>query len=188
MIDFVRITQLAVDAELRAQTAQVVGYGDETDGGDAEQADEVEVTHPLGFISRPVVTDTLEGVVVMRGDEPVVLALVDKGAAAQAVEEGEARMHGVGSGNAAAVTRIRNSGAIELTPKSGQDLVLAGGTLEVARRTDPVTAAAGLLTTLGQIVTLLNTPGPVVGAPGTITPFTGPTVGSINSGAPNVKA
>lgn len=183
MIDFVRITQLAVDAELRAQTAQVVGYGDETDGGDAEQADEVEVTHPLGFISRPVVTDTLEGVVVMRGDEPVVLALVDKGAAAQAVEEGEARMHGVGSGNAAAVTRIRNSGAIELTPKSGQDLVLAGGTKKVARVDDPVSAVASLATWISSVTTFVNGI-----APGTLTPPTGFGTIASSGGAPNVKA
>lgn len=198
-MEFVRITQLAVDAELRVQTAQTVGFGDETDGGDAEQSDEAEVLQPAGFASRPAITDTLEGFAVMRGDEPVVLVLLDKGAPAQDVEAGETRLYGVnGSTNGAAVIRIRATGAIEVTAKSGTNVsisvsgggnvVLAGGSLEVARRTDPVTAAAGLLTTLGQIATLLNTAGPVVGAPGTVTPFTGPTVGTITSGATNVKA
>jgi hypothetical protein len=198
MIDFAKIGRLAVDADLRVQTAQVAGYGDDADGGDVEQEDAAEVLHPCGFMSRPVVSDTLEGVVVTRGDEPVVLVLIDKGAPAQDVESGEARMHGVnGSTNAAAVIRIRASGAIEVTAKSAQNItlsvsgggsiVLAGGSLEVARRTDPVTPSAALLTTLGQIATLLNTAGPVVGAPGTVTPFSG-SAGAITSGAANVKA
>lgn len=141
MIDFGRIFRFAVDATLRVVTAQVAQFGDD-ESGDVEQEDEAEVLHPCGFIARPVVTDTLEGVVVQRGDEAVVLVVIDKGAPAQNVEEGEARVHGVGSGNAAAVIRIRNNGDIEITPKSGRNVVHAGGSTPVAKEGSATTGHA----------------------------------------------
>lgn len=193
MIDFGKVTRLAQDADLRVQTAQVATYGDETDGADVEQEDQAEVLHPVGFIARPVVTDTLEGVVVTRGDEPVVLVLVDKGAPAQAVEEGEARMHGVGSENSTAVIRIRNDGSIEISAKSardialmvsgGGDVVLAGGSLSVARQTDAVGPHANMTTWMTQVALAVN--GLV---PGAVNPGLPVAFATISGGATNVKA
>lgn len=151
-------------------------------------ADAVEVYQPQGLRAVPVPRAETEALVIELANGERLALVIDKKRDGGAVvpEAGETQVHGLAQ--PAAVIRWRASGKIEVTPLAGQDLVLAGGSLEVARRTDPVTAAAGLLTTLGQIVTLLNTPGPVVGAPATITPFTGPTVGTITSGAPTVKA
>jgi phage gp45-like len=197
-LQFVRVTGVTASSSTRATTLQVAGVGSESNSNDGERFDGVESTQPAGLMASPAVTSTAEAVCVRRGDELVALVIIDKGAAAQNVEAGETRLYGVGGDNATAVIRLRANGDIDITAKSarsinlsvsgGGSVVLAGGSLEVARRTDPVTAAAGLLTTLGQIVTLLNTAGPVVGAPGTVTPFTGPTVGTITSGAANVKA
>lgn len=198
-IEIVKVTATAASTSSRVVTVQAAGVGAEGDDDGAQGFDDVEVAQPCGLMARPSLTRTTEGVCVRRGDELVALVLIDKGAPAQDVEAGETRLYGVnGSTNSTAVIRIRANGDIDVTAKSarsinlsvsgGGSVVLAGGSLEVARRTDPVTAAAGLLTTLGQIVTLLNTAGPVVGAPGTVTPFTGPTVGTITSGATNVKA
>lgn len=205
-MEFVRITRLAVDAELRVQTAQTVGFGDETDGGDAEQSDEAEVLQPAGFASRPAITDTLEGFAVMRGDEPVVLVLVDKGAPAQEPEAGETRMHGVnGSTNNATVIRIRANGDVDITAtparninlsasgggdinlnvSGGGDVVLAGGSFKVARVTDAVDPSAGMATWMSQVATAVNTL-----APGSVAPASPLTFATIASGggATNVKA
>lgn len=215
-MDFVRVTGLEVDDELRVQTAQTVGFGDEVDGGDAEQSDEAEVLQPAGFASRPAITDTLEGFAVMRGDEPVVLVLVDKGAPAQELEAGETRMHGVnGSTNSATVIRIRANGDVDITAKSardinlsvsgggsvnlsasgggdinlnvsgGGDVVLAGGSLKVARVTDAVDPSAGMATWMSQVAAAVN-----ILAPGSVTPASPLTFATIASGggATNVKA
>lgn len=205
-MDFVRVTGLEVDDELRVQTAQTVGFGDEVDGGDAEQSDEAEVLQPAGFASRPAITDTLEGFAVMRGDEPVVLVLIDKGAPAQELEAGETRMHGVnGATNGASVLRIRADGNIDFTAKPGQninlsvsgggdinlnvsgggDVVLAGGSLKVARVTDAVDPSAGMATWMSQVAAAVN-----ILAPGSVTPASPLTLATIASGggATNVKA
>lgn len=195
-MDFVRVTGLEVDDELRVQTAQTVGFGDEVDGGDAEQSDEAEVLQPAGFASRPAITDTLEGFAVMRGDEPVVLVLVDKGAPAQELEAGETRMHGVnGSTNSATVIRIRANGDVDITAKSardinlsvsgGGDVVLAGGSFKVARVTDAVDPSAGMATWMSQVAGAVN-----ILAPGSVTPASPLTFATIASGggATNVKA
>lgn len=183
MIDFGRIFRLVVDGALRVMTAQVAQYGDDEEGGAVEQEDGAEVLHPVGFIALPVVTTTLEGVVVTRGDEPVVLVLVDKGAPAQDVEEGEARMHGVGSSNGTAVIRIRNNGDIEITPKSGRSVILNGGSLEVARKTDAVGPSANMSTWMTQVALAVN--GLV---PGAVNPAAPVNFATITGGAANVKA
>ena len=131
----------------RTMTAQCVGVGAEGDDANAERLDVCEVMQPSGFAAAPALTATTEAVAVRRGDELVVLFLIDKGATAQTVESGESRLYGVGASNAATVIRIRASGAIEITSaNNGHVTVTANGTgeirlngssLKVAADTDP---------------------------------------------------
>lgn len=200
-IEFVAVSGVAVSGNSRVVTAQAAAMGAEGDDNGSERFDNVEVTQPAGLMASPAITSTTEGVCVRRGDELVALVLIDKGAPAQSVEAGETRLYGVGSDNPTAVIRIRADGSIEITAKSAQDIslavsgggdvVLAGGTLKVARETDPVnigtvTGIAGpypvTFTTILQDAN--GTPGaPTVGATATL-------AGVISSAvcAANVKA
>lgn len=179
MMDRFRVTLARWASNVHTLLVQGRGAGD-------IPADAVEVYQPQGLRSVPVPRAETEALVIELANGERLALLIDKKRDGAVVPEaGETQVHGLSQ--PAAVIRVRASGKIEVTPLAGQDVVLAGGSLEVARRTDPVTASAGLLTTLGQIVTLLNTPGPVVGAAGAVTPFSG-TVGTITGGAPNVKA
>lgn len=180
MMDRFRVTLARWASNVHTLLVQGRGAGD-------IPADAVEVYQPQGLRSVPVPRAETEALVIeLANGERLALVIDKKRDGAVVPGAGETVVHSLAQPDS--VIWWRSSGRIEVTPLAGQDVVLAGGSLEVARRTDPVTASAGLLTTLGQIVTLLNTPGPVVGAPTNVTPFTGPTVGTITSGAPNVKA
>lgn len=174
-LEFVRVVALTPSTTSPVLLAQLQGLG--ADGAaeeDQERFDGCEVVQPAGLISRPAVSEQTEAVALRRGDELVALFLVDKSRAAQAVEAGEARLHGVGSSNGTTVIRIRNNGNIEITAAGTSEVSVNGGTLKVARVTDPV--RVGTLTgTAGPYpLALTFTPLDADGAPGA--PSTGPSV------------
>lgn len=147
-MEFVKITSVAVSTSTRAVTMQAAGAGAEGDDNDAERFDEVEVVQPLGVLANPILTDTTQAVAVRHGDELVALFIVDKGRSAQAIESGETRLYGAGTNNQTTVIRLRASGAIEITSANNGainitangtgDVVVNGGSLKLARVTDPV--------------------------------------------------
>lgn len=87
--------------------------------------------------------------------------------------------------------KLDANGKITIDAASGQDVVVNGGTLEVARKTDPVriTAAPGgaLATWMAQVETAINAI-----APGSITPLSATFAAApgmtINDGADHFKA
>lgn len=167
MIDLVTVTRLDADTQRRAVLAQVRGAVTDDDPDNAEEHDDVEVLQPAGLIARPELTATTEAAVVMRGDELVAVVLIDKGATAQTPEAGEVRLHGVAAASATAVVRIRANGDVEVTAASGRDVIVNGGTLKVARVTDPVNVGTITATCGGVPVTFIVTPIDASGAPGT---------------------
>jgi len=129
LLDFVKLSRLTVSTANRVTTAQITGAGDAGDDSTAETVDACEVVQPLGLMANPTLAATTEALIARLGDRPVVLAIMDKGRAAQAVEAGGVKLYGPGSANAAAVLYIRASGAIELTTVTNTDATLtAGGT------------------------------------------------------------
>lgn len=181
-LEFVKVVLVSASSTSRAVVANVAGLGAEGDDEGAERYDDCEAPQPAGLIAIPTLTATTEAVGIRRGDEMVLLCIIDKGAPAQTAEAGETRVYGVGSGNATAMVRIRASGAVEVTSKSGQNVVLNGGTLSVARETDPVTTSATLAMWMAAVTSTVNGLVPL----SIPTPPT--TIGSILSGASTVKA
>lgn len=148
-IEFVRVSLTTASTTSRAVTAQVLAAGAEgQEAGDAESFDDSEAPQPLGLLARPVVTQHTEAIGVRRGDEMVLLCILDKSRNAQAVEEGETRLYGAGVNNQTTVIRILPGGAIEITSaNNGNVTVNANGTgevrlngsaLRIAADTDPV--------------------------------------------------
>lgn len=166
-IEFAKLTGTEVQADGKCIRAQVIMAGSEGADNDAEQADSVETVQPLGLLARPTITDTAETVTVRRGDEVVVLFVLDKAAVKQDLEEGEVRMHGVSSSAPNAVIRIRASGDIEITPAPGCAVKLAGGATNCAKQGSTVDLGyiAGTAPVGGGPVTFVYTP-PGVAPPG----------------------
>ena len=165
---------LAASGSLRVVTGTFVGAGAEGADDTAERIDDCEVAQPAGLMALPALTATSEAFCVRRGDELVALFLIDKGAAAQAVESGETRLYGVGASNAATVIRLRADGSIDITSAANGavrvtangtgDVVVNGGSLKVARVTDPTTGhthafslTAGPYPVVGTITTATDT-------------------------------
>lgn len=179
--DFYKVATLTPSASTRTATAQLVGAGTDGDDANAERIDGCEVAMPSGLASVPALTQTTEAYAVRRGDEAVVLVIIDKGAPPQVAESGETRLYGVGQSNNASVVRIRANGDIEITAGATANIVLNGGTLDVARKTDAIAA--------GNLVFIPGTGGaqlfyngaPVGGTPTSIT-------GTVTSGNARVKA
>lgn len=184
VIEFVNVTSAAASSRFCVSTLQAVGVGAVGADGEAERFDDVEHTQPAGLFAVPTTSANTEAVVIRRGDEAVALVVVDKSKPAQNVESGETRLYGVGGSNGTAVIRIRADGSIEITAKAGVnislnvdgagDVVLDGGSLKVARATDPVSVTLTALQIAGIIAPAGG--GPCTGGPITIT-------GTIDTGA-----
>lgn len=149
--------------------------GAEGDRAAAIPADDVEVLQPLGFRVRPVAPDpdngSLEAFVIEQsnGDRLAVM-LVDKAQHAGDVspEAGGVVVHGLAERSA--VVYIRASGDIEITPKGGRRVILAGGEQPYVRGTD---YADALGTCLDALVVFLSATNTVLVAAGTFATATG---------------
>ena len=200
MLRFLKLTRTRLASRVRAVLAQTRGYGVEGADDDAESQDDVEIVQPLGLMVRPYISAGLELLAAEIGDTTLGLAIINKALEILDVEEGETRLYGAAEPTAR--VRLRASGKTEVESKSGQDIVLNGGTLEAARRTD--TTGNGTLTLVGAtsglnvILTLTYTPpggAPQVSSitlgPASIiatVPLTHALSGTITSGATRVKA
>jgi hypothetical protein len=183
-IDFARVTTAAASTTRRVVTVQIAALGNEGDDNTSERGDDVEVIQPLGLMAVPSITATTEAPFMRLGDRQVALGIIDKGATPQTVEAGEVRLYGPGASNASAVLRIRADGSIVIQSKTGQNIalnvdaagniVLDGGSLKVARATDPVSVTLTALQIAGIIAPAGG--GPCTGGPITIT-------GTIDTGA-----
>ena len=148
-IDAVKVLSLTTSTTRRVMTAQCAARGSEGDDANAERFDGVEIAQPVGLMAQPALTATTEALAVRHGDELIALFLIDKGANVQAVEAGETRLYGAGTQNATTVIRLRSNGAIDITSANNGainisangtgDVVVNGGSLKVARVTDPTT-------------------------------------------------
>lgn len=193
LLDFVKVSRFTQSTAYRVATIQMTGAGAAGDDEHAEVVDACEVVQPLGLMASPALGANTEALVARLGDNPVALAIVDKSRPAQDVEEGEVRLYGVGSGNATANVRVRNSGAVEVNAKANAnvalnvdgtgDVVLDGGSLKVARVTDAVTAGATMATWIAALTTFVNGT-----APGTLVLPTDFGTIATSGGAAHVKA
>jgi phage gp45-like len=81
-----------------------------------------------------------------------VLAILDKGAAAMALEEGETRVYG--AAKPGAVVRIREAGDIDVEPHTAKHIKLgASATKAVALHQDAVTQTAEFFAWMGLVST-----------------------------------
>jgi phage gp45-like len=135
--DFKKVVETRLGAKARVLVVDLRGAGQEGADEDAEFTSDNESFQPLGFVARPVMSSTLEALVIRMGDQDLVVHFADKGQAKYTdLEEGETRLYG--AKEASSVIRIRAGGSIEITSKPSTDIVLNGGTLKVARATDTV--------------------------------------------------
>ena len=178
-IDAFKVLSLATSTTRRVLTAQCAGVGSEGADDAAERFDGVEVAQPAGLLASPALTATTEALAVRRGDELIALFLIDKGAAAQAVESGETRLHGVNGTNAATVVHIRadgsmditsaNNGAINISAHGTGDVVVNGGAKRVAREEDALNVGT-LVATAGPYPVLFTYVAGTAGAPAVAPP------------------
>lgn len=168
MISVHRITRTAPAEGRNVITAQGRGHGGAPD-------DSIEIVETPGLRARPPVRASSEALVLELPNGDRFAFLVDKGARTGAVacEDGETQLHG--AANAATVIRLRASGDIEITPATGRNVILAGGTAKVAREGDAVAAASSMASWISAVSTAL-----------TLTPPAG--FGAVAAGADHVKA
>ena len=186
MLRFLKVTRTRVADRVRTLMLQVRGYGSEgaDDDESTERQDDVELVQPLGLMARAVIASGLEVLAAEIGDQTVGLALLNKALSVLSLEEGETRLYGAKESTCR--IRMRADGSIDIEAKSAMDIRLNGGSLKVARVTDPTT---GHTHGAGSLVVVL--PGPVV-PPGTY-PVTGVSASATDTiassgGAARVKA
>lgn len=185
MIDFAEIRSTA-QAHLKNILARVA-FGGTTGDGDAgaqvvpdasadEAEDGAEVWQQWGFASRPRPSaGVVEALVVPLEDGLVVLATRQQRTQI-ALAEGEVVLFN-GTG---ATIRLAANGDVQITPAEGCKVVLAGGLLDAARATDPVSVSIPIGAV--HITNPMGTP-PTIPNPAAI-----PLTGTITTGNPYVKA
>jgi hypothetical protein len=191
MFRFLKVTRTRLGDRARALLLQIRGYGAE--GGDdaAEAQDDVELVQPFGLFARAVIADGLEALAVEIGDSTLGLALINKALSTLDVEEGETRLYGAKESSCR--VRLRADGSMDIEAKSGAairittagggNIVLNGGTLDVARKTDTVSPTAAMTTWMSQVATAINAL-----APGSVAPPSPATFATITGGNATVKA
>ena len=205
MITRWKLVRAALDATSKLLHAHALTDGDEGDDTQAAAEPNATFLQQLGVAARPVVSRTLRALGVEHGDEVLLLKAWDKTKLPAALDEGETqafacgdvavrlrlRTTGVVLEAKGATITITSTGAIQVTPASGQDVVLNGGTLKIARETDAVSAAGNvgapgtMAAWLAQVTTAVNGL-----APGSVTALVGGSFGTIatGAGATQVKA
>lgn len=119
MIEFAKLLKSSLGQRVRTVLAQVAMFGSEGDDENAEQSENCEALHPIGFVSRPTSgSGSAEAVIVRDGDEVHVLFFLDKTDALHDCEEGEAQVYSPKEPSCR--IRFRASGDIEILPKDGQ--------------------------------------------------------------------
>lgn len=192
MFRFPKVTRLRLGDRARVLLAQIRGYGAEgASDTETESQDDVEVVQPFGLFARAVIADGLELLAAEVGDSTLGLALINKALGALDVEEGETRLYGAKESSCR--VRMRADGSIDVEAKSGAairittaggaNIVLNGGTLDVARKTDAVSPTAAMTTWMSQVATAINAL-----APGSVAPPAPLTFATITSGNSTVKA
>jgi phage gp45-like len=81
---------------------------------------------------------------------------------------------------------LDKNGVVHVDASTGQDVIVNGGSAQVGRVGDAVSVATTMATWIAAVSTALNTAGPVIGAPGTVTPPSD--FGKISAGAAHFKA
>lgn len=191
---FAKVLRTRLGERARTLLAQLRGFGNTGDDDNAEAHDDIEVIQPLGVFARPTIRASLEALLVDIGEDLIALMLADKGDSVFSdVEEGETRIYSAGGSTCR--VRLRADGSIDIEATSNKNIritsagsgevVLNGGSLKVARVTDPTT---GHTHAPGSLVVVV----PPGGAGGTF-PVTGATASATDTiassgGASKVKA
>lgn len=195
MFRHLKVTRTRLGERARTLLAQIRGFGSEGADDSAEAQDDIEVVQPFGLLARPVIAAGLELLGVEIGDSTLGLALLNKALSVLDVEEGETRLYGAKESSCR--VRMRADGSIDVEAKSGAairittaggaNIVLNGGTLDVARKTDPVSGGTLYFVPGTGGATLAYAPpgyvGPVI--PGIPIPLSG---FAIDGGNATVKA
>lgn len=151
-----------VDESKKMQTVQVSTLADVT-------KDDVERFQQYGFSSYP--KSGAEALVLhVRGDHPVVVSVDDRRYRPKTLAEGESCMYTLQNG-----VRVlcKSNGEIHIGTSPTQYAARADHVLSElqALQTNVNTNYGLLLATLTPIAALLNAGGPVIGAPGSVTPY-----------------
>lgn len=191
MFRFLKVTRTRLGDRARALLLQIRGYGAEGADDTAEAQDDVELVQPFGLFARAVIADGLEALAVEIGDSTLGLALINKALSTLDVEEGETRLYGAKESSCRVRLRAdgsmdieaKSGAAIRITTAGGANIVLNGGSLDVARKTDAVSPTAAMTTWMSQVATAINAL-----APGSVAPPAPVTFATITGGNATVKA
>ena len=136
-MEFFGVVGTSQGTTCRVILAQCRGVGDETAPDVTQEAPApTEVAWPIGYVMRPS-GGAPEAVCFRVADQVVAISLIDKTLSVWTdVEEGETRIYGAKEPTAR--LRCRADGSVDLESKSAKDVRLNGGSLKVARVTDPV--------------------------------------------------
>lgn len=193
LVEHMRVMATALAENVTAIFARLRDITSDTDGDEPSEqsADfaDAKVVQPLGIFARPVKASKTVGAFCLRiGDKLLPFLMHDERTSLTiTIEDGELCVYCPQRPTSRVL--FKQSGGIDIKTDAGdpQDITLNGGTLKVARDTDPVALGTFAFTPGTGGASLAWTP-PGGGAPVPITPVGAALTGNISDGADNVKA
>lgn len=183
-VDVLGTTQ-AANGVILAQTGDVVAAPAGADA--AVSSDNAEVWGPPGFVSRPAKAiagkSACQALTVNQGSNDCIVGFRDVRCAGLpgAILEGETCVYAPGPSNqgtgrillkdngATSTITIHSNGSISIDVPSVR--LGAGASIPIALAPAIQVFAAAVVVAIGQVAALLNAPGTVIGAPGSVTPI-----------------
>lgn len=176
-----KVTRAAIDAATKLLALQLRGDGDEGDDATAASEEDGVFYAMLGVAVRPLTSvggaaiRTLRALGYEDGDEVSILKLWDRARTPVDLAAGETRLFACGDITVrvclttggltieakGATVEITTAGRVNVTSAGGQDIVLNGGSLRVARETDAVSANASMATWIASVSTATGATPPI---------------------------
>ena len=171
-------SQITTDSD-RPDLVYINSFVADEDAGETQTNEIAKHVQLYGFRSKPPVGSEVISVVCSGGSsQKVVIASDNASLGPSDLQAGELAIY-TKSGS---VVKFDKDGNITIDAAAGKDVTVNGGSLKVARNTDPVKVAPGMATWMTQVATYINT---IV--PGTVSPPAPVDFGIINGGADHFK-
>lgn len=121
MFSLMRVMATRLGTRVSAMRAQLLGFGSSSGTSqDSEAPDDVEVIQPIGFASRPAISEHTEALVLRLGNQVLVLCQFDKSvgqAQLATMDAGEARLYS--PKEPTTTIRVRADGSVDVVSKTG---------------------------------------------------------------------
>lgn len=139
MIEFLELARVIIGARTRTLLAQWLGYGVEGDNSTTQNGSNAEVWSHYGFASRPKASAGKVEAIAFSAEGRVVVIGTRQRATQVSIDDGDVILYSQASG---CLVKLTAAGQVQITAAAGQNVVINGGNVPVAKEGSVTTGHA----------------------------------------------